>query len=99
MKDDLQHLQKDEMYNLHKSTKNDKNNCASTKSDLKKLSTIFDEKSPKNGVIHGVIHVIHKKEGNFDVFYTGKKEQPFCEEVINFDKIWKNSNLQLTFQM
>ena len=48
--------------------------------------------------MHEVIHVIHKKEVFLDTFEVVKKEQPFCEEVINFVKKWKNAKMQLTFQ-
>ena len=34
--------------------------------------------------MHGVIHVIHKKSGCFQWEKREKKEQLFCEEIINF---------------
>lgn len=74
---------------MHKSTKIYKNNWTNRKNMCLKLSTIPIPKSLKNRVIHEVIHVIHKKPPLFHSFEMEKSEQPFCEDFINFDKLWK----------
>ena len=55
-----------------------------------KLSTLKSPQSPKNRVIHRLIHVIHKKQVFFEAEKSAKNEQLFCEEIINFAKIRKN---------
>lgn len=64
---------------------------------IQKLSTFESLQSPKNRVIHGVIHVIHKKWGCSGGWKSTKKEQLFCEDIINFARKWKNTRKELTF--
>ena len=94
----MQLSKKVDMCKLHKSTGFDKKSWTNHKNVLQKLSTIQNPKSPKNGVIHEVIHVIHKNVSIFHTFQTGKNEQLFCEDVINFAKNGKNLKMRLTIQ-
>ena len=41
---------------------------------------------PKNGVMNGVIHFIHKKQEETGRISTGKREQMFCEEAIKMTR-------------
>lgn len=56
-----------------------------------RLSTFEMPESPKNRVMHGVIHVIHKKHRVLKWIKRDKNEQLFCEDMINFAKNRKNS--------
>ena len=56
---------------------------------IAKLSTLKRRQSPKNRVMHGLIHVIHKKRGDFEEEKSMKNEQLFCEDIINFAQIRK----------
>ena len=51
---------------------------------VEKLSTLKSPESPKNRVMHGVIHVIHRKTHVFRAEKSTKNEQLFCEDIINF---------------
>lgn len=49
---------------------------------MKKLSTIRNQKMPKNRVIHEVMHIIHKKVDNLCGLHSEKKERAFCIQII-----------------
>ena len=75
----------------------EKNACKIKLVVILKLSTLEGSQSPKNGVIHEVIHVIHKKCGIFGTIERIKKEQVFCEHIIKFAQNGKILRKELTF--
>ena len=77
-------------------------------SDPKILSYIYlqfvyphfgDEKFQKNGVIHEVIHIIHRKVGKKSGLHSKIIECLFCEEIIKLSDFVESLEKLLTFQI
>ena len=66
---------------------------------MKKLSTIRNQKMPKNRVIHEVIHIIHRKVGKKSGLHSKIIECLFCEEIIKLSGFVESLEKLLTFQI
>lgn len=90
MKPILQMAKIYEMYNLHKMVKR----AGKNKNVREKSYPQFNcKKAPKIELYTKLFTLSTKNGAIFELKKTGKKEQLFCEEVINFPKNRKNFNL------